>query len=293
MKYLVIFFGFILIVSQTYAQSDNDDNFITEKIKVKEIFKLPDKLSESSGLIKDSIYFYTHNDGGDKATIYRIELPKKIEEIKVSGAKNKDWEDITIDPEFIYIGDFGNNNGKKEHGQIYKIKKSDIYNDSVVKVNSVIRFSYEDYIKPSKKKHNFDCEAFAALNGNLYLFTKNRKNHKTNAYVLNTSDTVQVAQKFSSFDVDGLITAADFSNDGKALVLLGYSSKLNPFLWYFYDFKENDFFGGKKIKLNITNKKVLQAEGICFDENNDIYITCETYKASKARMFKVNAFKLY
>src|SRR6478609_3614157 len=73
------------------------------------------KLEEASGLvesIKQPNYFWTHNDSGNPASIFLINNKAETKKVfKLKGAKNRDWEDLTIgsgpDPNtnYLYIGD--------------------------------------------------------------------------------------------------------------------------------------------------------------------------------------------
>ena len=55
--------------------------------------------------------------------VFSIGEPKQVRTIKIDNAKNDDWEELAEDDEFIYIGDFGNNNGKRKNLCIYIIRK--------------------------------------------------------------------------------------------------------------------------------------------------------------------------
>ena len=93
--------------------------------QVEESYPLSDKLNEISGLemLNDSTLI-AFNDGGNKSEIYLLNLEGEIlRMIDVLDTKNRDWEDITRDDEFIYIGDIGNNRNEREKLSIVKIQK--------------------------------------------------------------------------------------------------------------------------------------------------------------------------
>ena len=79
---------------------------------LKVIIDLPLTLSEVSGLETDTNtdLLWMVNDSGNKPILYGLNLAGDIiKSIKIN-AKNRDWEDLTTDPEGnIYIGNFGNN----------------------------------------------------------------------------------------------------------------------------------------------------------------------------------------
>jgi len=73
--------------------------------------------------------FWTHNDGGGakKQVLYAITREgKSIAEFRVAGALLQDWEDIAIDGDHhLFIGDVGNNDGKREQLAVYQIDEPD------------------------------------------------------------------------------------------------------------------------------------------------------------------------
>ena len=84
---------------------------------------LPDVLREASGLVyraPDSLWW--HNDSGDDPILYRTDLSGQIlEQRRLVGARNADWEDLTVDPAGrLYVGDFGNNLGRNTDFLIYR-----------------------------------------------------------------------------------------------------------------------------------------------------------------------------
>jgi len=74
---------------------------------------LPSNIVESSGAIIFNNRLITHNDSGGENKLFEVDLTTQqvARTVTISNATNIDWEDITQDDTFIYIGDFGNNNG--------------------------------------------------------------------------------------------------------------------------------------------------------------------------------------
>lgn len=86
---------------------------------------------------------------------------------------NIDWEEISQDADFVYVGDFGNNhNGIRADLHILRITKESILSDH--SVIETINFSYSnqtDFAPAGSNNTDFDCEAFIASNGSIFLFT--------------------------------------------------------------------------------------------------------------------------
>lgn len=159
MKYVYFLFITVLFTGSGYAQT----------------FELSHELREISGiesLGKDKLVAI--NDGGNPNTLYVLSFEGKLEKtVKVVNAENVDWEDIASDSEYLYIGDIGNNLNKRKFLCIYKVKKSDVLNDTEVKAEK-ITFSYQEQTSfpPSKAERFFDAEALFHRDGKLYILTK-------------------------------------------------------------------------------------------------------------------------
>lgn len=139
--------------------------------------ELSESLAEISGLelLNDSTLI-AFNDGGNKPQLYLMNLKGKITKtITVLDAKNKDWEDIAMDEEFIYIGDIGNNSNKRSALKIYKIKIEDVLKKKEVKTKE-IKFSYGEQTKlpPSSDSLFFDAEGMTIYKDSIWVFTKDR-----------------------------------------------------------------------------------------------------------------------
>ncbi|MCD6090914.1 MAG: hypothetical protein J7J72_05400 [Bacteroidales bacterium] len=254
------------------------------------ISKLPKDVDETSALLFYKGSLWTLNDSGGKAEIYRLSTKsgKIIQTISLKGVKNVDFEDLTQDEDYIYVGDIGNNMGNRKNLVVYKIAKKDIprKKDAEVKVKA-IRYAYADQInfKKRSRRNNYDCEALTSLGDQLYLFTKDWLDAKTRVYILPKKKGKYSLDVWKEFDADGLVTAADFNLKKNELVLLGYQDFM-PFLWTFSNFKGDDFFGGYAKRMNFEHIHGAQTEGLCFEPSGDLFISCEDSYFPQ-RIFKV------
>jgi hypothetical protein len=123
---LLAFFAFQITFSQ---QTD----FL--KIRKYRIARLDDKIQETSGLSILNGKLYTFNDSGNDPELFEISKTSGeiVNTLKVNG-KNKDWEALTNDGTHFYIGDFGNNGGKRRDLEIYKVPfRNDSLQNSQIK----------------------------------------------------------------------------------------------------------------------------------------------------------------
>jgi hypothetical protein len=245
---------------------------------------LADTLKEVSGLIQTAgNRWWSFNDGGNDDTFFEMnpETGTILKYIKLKQASNEDWEEITSDGNNLYIGDFGNNNGgNRQNLAIYKIPVSAIGNSSLQSINETeytyLPFKYEDQTNFDPVDEDnvvFDCEAMIFFNGKIHLFSKNWQNKTTTHYVLN--EATGTAEKRETFDVQGLITGAAITPDGKTIALLGYNKSgiPNVFFWLLWDIQGDDFFGGNKRRFELGSPLVYgKSEAIAFKNNNEGYI---------------------
>ena len=252
--------------AQIIAQSNVTPQVITP---------LSSTINESSGLINLDGSLWTHNDSGNQPELYEINKTdgSVLRTVLIQNATNVDWEDLAADSEYVYIGDFGNNSGSRTDLKIYRISRSDLAFSNSVPAE-VINFSYSDQTSwdPHPNQTDFDCEGFVVFQDSLYLFSKDWVDKKTRMYQLSSQPGTYIAQYRSTFDVQGLITAAEMFSP-EVLALQGYTTLLSPFTWLFQQYTGTDFFLGENIKLNWTNKA--QTEGIAYADSNGVYVTSE------------------
>ena len=89
------------------------------------VIDIEQSINENSGLIFYRNLFWTFNDSGGDNSFFSFDSlhTSVLQKFIIASAKNVDWEDITQDSHYIYIGDFGNNYGDREDMVIYKIAK--------------------------------------------------------------------------------------------------------------------------------------------------------------------------
>lgn len=253
---------------------------------------IPMTLNEVSGIAFDAQenLFWMVNDSGNKPILYGVDKKGTIIKTLTIKAKNRDWEDLTMDPEGnIYIGNFGNNNNDSKDLSIYKISRDSITSNRKAITPEVIRFSYPEQVKfpPKKKNRHFDSEAFFFFKDSLYLFTKSRapkEKGKTKLYQLPTKAGTYSAKyldAFNSCEDNGCwITSADISKDGSLVVLLNEKSA-----YVFSDFKGNQFLKGTPRIIDFEHSS--QKESVCFKNNNTLYIADECLGVEGGNLYEI------
>lgn len=255
--------------------------------------ELPKTVKETSGLFFYNGLLWTHNDSGGKAILYGLDTIsfEVVQKITLKKAKNKDWEDVCADGERVYVGDFGNNKGKRKDLKIYTFPLKDIpeKGDASVKVDSIC-FNFADQTSFDYKthQHDYDCEAMFATDEYLYLFSKGWVTGTTRLYRLSKQPGKQTAEVVNGFDSQGLITGADYDRETGVLVLVGYVKKVwLPFIYLIYDFDD----AGVNLsnhRFELHNYLGSQTEGICFYDKGKCYISAEKSPAYSSRVFAID-----
>lgn len=276
MKYLL----FLLFGCFAYSQSAE----LVLKPKLKhscakpvKSFSIENSIPEGSGLAAWEGKLWAHNDSGS-AQLFALDTANgKILETYDLPLKSRDWEDITQDNDYFYLGDFGNNKHKVDVLQIYRINKQSLLRKAPV--IETISFSWPETVTDGKpEKINFDCEAMVVTGDSICLFTKEwQHGHRTRLFTLPKTPGSWTAKYRQTLKTRILVTGASYDENTKQLLLCGYNMTLRPFLLVFPETDGNDFFSkpGKKIKIR---KRFRQVEGIATFDGVHYYLISEDFR---------------
>jgi len=276
MKFIALVTVFVFSVSTVFAQ-------ISDAI---EEFALPDELNESSGIIFFNNKLLTHNDSGGENKLYELDVNSGLvtRTVTVLNTTNVDWEDLTQDDSYIYIGDFGNYAGDRTDLKIYKISKTDYLNSTNVSAE-IISFNYVAQTSFTNNENNteWDAESLISFNTeNLMLFSRNWINGNTKAYLIpKTAGNYALNPLPSTLNSGGLTSGATYNSESKKLFLIGYTQFLQPFVWESENFTGIDVFSGTNTQISLSaNFGFEQIEGITDNGNGKYFITSETFSNS-------------
>lgn len=247
---------------------------------------LPNAIRECSGLTWKGHQLWAHNDGGNTPAIYQIDTLNGniLRSIRLAPG-NWDWEDLAANDDYLFIGDFGNNDGSRQNLQIYRLGNAQLLQDTIWTVDT-ITFAFADQTDfiPANFDTPYDCEAFFCWQDSLHVFTKDWVDGQTKHYVFPASPGHYEVAPRDSFDVQGLITGADISSDG-VVSLLGYNA-LESFIWLLFDYPATALFAGNKRKIDLGTFTTLgQTEGIAFSRNGEGFIASEEIFSFPAQLF--------
>ena len=228
------------------------------------------------------------NDSGNKPLLFGIGGDGKISKTIKIDAKNRDWEDLTMDTEGnLYIGNFGNNNNDSKKLSVLKIPAEVLKTNPKIITPEVIRFKYPDQKKypPKKSKRHFDCEAFFFYQDRLYLFTKSRApkdKGKTNLYSIPSKKGDYKAEYISSYNTceesQCWVTSADINKTGDKMAILTENS-----VFVFSNVDTDDFFKSKPKRYKFSYES--QKESVTFKNDSTLLIADEYLGVSGGNLY--------
>ena len=304
MKFFQNSFLIFLVLSNTsyflYSQQTTELYTVVEFPAIPAKYcDLEEGMKETSGIIYSDGSVWTINDSGGEPEIYKIDKTTGtvVQKVIILNGSNRDWEDITQDDDFIYVGDFGNNDGNRSDLKIYKVAKSEITGKKKMEVKAeIIEFSYKDQqsLIENNRNHNFDCESMISFGDSLIIFSKNWADGKTRLYIMPKIPGQYQLDPIDTFDADGLVTGADYNKNSQKLVLIGYKDRL-PFIYYFIIFNGRKFESDRVYRFNLNKMKGSQTEGIAWLNDETIIFSTEQTKSFSQQVFELNfqsVFKL-
>lgn len=277
--------------------NDGSCTYVNASISNITSISLSDSLNESSGLIQFDGRIWSHNDNNDNLLYAINPTTGSIDStINISGVFNDDWEEISQDVNYIYLGDFGNNShGNRTDLHILRILKSGLPFDLQI---DTIYFHYPeqtDFNNQTNNSSNFDCESFIVSSDSIFLFTKRWGDKRTLLYGFPKVPGNYAAHLKDSFDIQGLITGATFLENEKLISICGYSSTLQPFVWLLYDFPGTNFFKGNKRKISLPLsytqvEAITTLDGLNYYASNEYFINGPIVSPQRFHAFNLALF---
>jgi hypothetical protein len=179
---------------------------------------------------------WSHNDrgsGDDRVSLIAFDdSGHHFGDAALSNAVNEDWEDIAIapaqpgGPDFIYIGDIGDNDLRRDTIRIIRLPEPDI--DTFDEAGQAVVGAHEEFELRYADAEAHDAESLAIdpVTGQVLVVTKrNDEDRKTKVFMTRAplgDDGDNVLEPvISEKDADGLnhrFVAADIAPDGSALI---------------------------------------------------------------------------
>jgi len=197
--------------------------------------------------------------------------------------KNNDWEDLAADEEFIYIADIGNNFDTRDNLRIIKTSINPKNNSF-----ELINFYYPEQDDFSFKQLSmYDAEGLISHGDYLLIFTKNRLKKITEIYRVPKKAGNYIAELIGKIDVESIVTAADYNDRMKLLVLTSTFDFNEYFIITIKNFDPLKLDSVKINKFKIPIGKT-QVESIKIFDKNNFWITSEAEFMGSPLLYKIS-----
>lgn len=261
MKFLL--YPLIFILATTITIAEKPATFGTPPWQPIGRYTHPD-IRESSGIVASKQFegvYWTLNDSGNPATLYATKRNGElIQEIKVRGTRNFDWEAFGIDDKGqLWIGDIGNNSRMRFDLNVVVVKEPNPFTETEVEIIAKYPYRYPD--------KNVDAEGLFIADGIPYIVSKEQSGAVLYRFPALKADKKQILERVGEFTEARLVTGAGISADGKRLAICTYNS-----LWVYHG-TDGDLAQMIQSKPWGLRHNFL-GEAICFEEHN-LYLTNE------------------
>ena len=261
-------------------------------------------LSEVSGMAKSRSYpdtYWVVNDSGNDARLFAINrrgntLIPTFSKFSYYGEErergkdpwpgfrvlytmNVDWEAMTVDDNYLYVADTGNNFNNRRDLVIYMLSEIDPTASTQSAAIKALPVRYPEQVAfPGDGPHHFDSEALFSADGSLYLITKHRGRGfryeaGANLYRLDTAWTDQPNYLVKVDSNPDIMTAtgAELSPDGQRLAVISYAD-----LWIFDRPAAGDkWLSSAARRYPLDTDVARQVESVIWDDDATLLLTNE------------------
>ncbi|MFI3240894.1 MAG: hypothetical protein R3Y22_10010 [Bacteroidales bacterium] len=222
---LIITLLLMLMKTSVFANESSTDQLIyfEEGEVIAEV--KPEFLNEISDIAASSLnkgYYWVHNDSGDEPRICLINLDGElIATVTVPTIINRDWEEITIYDNHIYIGEIGDNLAVYPDKKIYKIAEPKI---DTSKLNQMLEITEVETMVFNFADQQRDSETLMSdpLTGDLIILSKRDPNNRVyiTPFIATDGDTINI-EPVAMVNI-AQPTAGDISPDGMRILIKDY-----------------------------------------------------------------------
>ncbi|MBE7176123.1 MAG: hypothetical protein INR69_06950 [Mucilaginibacter polytrichastri] len=234
-----------------------------------------DRIDEASGItpsFSNAGCWYTHNDSNNPNEVFLLDSLGALRSvIKLKGAENVDWEDISSGPgpkkgvHYVYVGDIGDNRYQRKHIAVYRFADPKISSDQKTDKRELkpdkITLKYPD------GAHNAETMLLDPKTRDLYIVTKARKTADVYVapYPQSTKKPV-ILKKTGSLPIDHA-TGGAISADGQHILIRDY---WNIFYW---PVKGSIVQSLEQPMVRVPYKKEIQGEAVSWFPDGSGYFT--------------------
>ncbi|AZQ43437.1 hypothetical protein [Nonlabens ponticola] len=258
--------------------------------EIEKIGDLDADLLESSGIAFYNGKIFTHADSRDQLNLIEIDKSgSSVQSITLPQLPRlRDWEDIEISNDTLYVGDIGNNLGRRRDLAVYAYK----FDGTTAVDMTKFPYEYADqqvFDRTAYNETSHDAEALAVIDDKAYILSKDWQTLNSTIYQLDlsTPDVLQQLQPLETLNMGGLVTGATHTSNPKKIIVCGYNIALAPFVARI-SITDDGFKLQEKVMLSELLQGSSQIEGITYagTDDNDIdtfYLTSERFEKTVFR----------
>lgn len=224
------------------------------------------RIEETSGIADSKTapgFLWAHEDSGNPAQLHLIGHDGIVaKKVFLKGIKNRDWEDMALAGNQLFLADIGDNNKKQTSYTIYQFTEPAPSSDTVFTIQQ-IRFRYPD------GPHDAEALLIDPVTNAILIITKqddpSRIYKITPPFKYNAIDTAQLVGNLS---FTGALSAA-LAPDGTEAILKTYSGL------YYYSQKNGEALESmlQQQPVNVPYKIEPQGEAVTFANDNSGFFT--------------------
>jgi hypothetical protein len=274
MRRIVSAISCLLCFSCTSGQGTNGkakaDHVFATAVDVGEIDR---RLNEASGLVasyQNEKCFWALNDSGNPAEIFLIDGHAKTKAVcKLTGIKNRDWEDIAIGSgprrgkNYLYVAEIGDNNAVHDFKYLYRFEEPSLKNGAEQAITNVEKL----VVKMPDGKRDTETLMIDPSTNDLYIVSKREEKVRVYMQKFPYPDTLK-PMKVLELPFNW-VTAGSISRDGSEVLIKTYTS-----IYYWKRTQEKSLVELlAKTPLEIPYGVEPQGEAICFASDDTGFFT--------------------
>lgn len=246
-------------------------------VKPVKLRSLDPELRENSGIALIGKDICLINDSGNTPDLHFID---PLRSVRVVGAENVDWEDMTKSGNRIFVADVGDNNKVREAKSVYCINTLSVADGDSIDTLYMIRILTDSLEYPK-----FDCEAVFYFRGSLVMIEKKLSSsaRASSAFysVADQAGTMNLTL-MNSFPFNEPVTAADYDSINDRLLVTGYLS-----LFVFDNFSLQH-----SLKADRYHYNRIRPYEACIWRGDSIFISCERGFLTNPTLFFIQTDRL-
>ena len=267
-----IIIGMTVLNSSCDKNNNADPKAVFDSIPVSHMVQ--PMIIEASGIAPSNAnpgHLWVHEDSGTPNQLFLVKSDGNVQKkIHLKGITNRDWEDMALVNNRVYIAETGDNGEVYTDYAFYHFAEPGLATDTVFSIDT-IRFSYPD--------GSHDAEAFLVDKDLKFIYIITKRDNPSRIYKLSFPYTSVMQAEFLGVLPYTGVTSCTQSTDGKEIMVRTYTG-----IFYY------NRLGSQSIPQAMANgftslkhKAEPQGEAICFSlDGSGFYTLSEKAFASQA-----------